>query len=89
MSKFDELKDELTQLVSELDPWYDIGKVKWYMVEVYNKGRSSNPEDNVFDIFDDEIKYYDDEHAIPPQAMKNILKIQDKLKEFEEFFEAS
>ena len=86
---FNGLVNELTQVVHELDKWYDIGKVRWYMVDVYTKGRDSKPSysDNIFDIFEDEIKYYDDMYVIPSEVAPIVFRIQDQMKKISKYFD--
>ena len=77
-----EMINELTRIAHGLDPWYDVGKISWYAVYAYEKSDESEPtySNNLFDIFDDEIEYYDDNHIIPKEAMRVILSIQDQMK---------
>ena len=84
-----ELRNELFNIANELERWYDIGRVSWYMVEVYSKGHSpeSGYDDNIFDIFDDEIAYYDDDISIPSDAMRVVLKVQEQMKKIGDWFD--
>ena len=84
-----ELRNELIDIADELEKWYDIGRVSWYMVEVYFKGHSpeSGYDGNIFDIFDDEIAYYDDSISIPSDAMRVVLKVQEQMKKIGDWFD--
>lgn len=86
---FNDLANELTQVVHELDKWYDIGKVRWYMVDVYTKGHDSKPpySDSIFDIFEDEIKYYDDVYVMPSEVAPIVFRIQDQMKKISNYFD--
>lgn len=75
--------DELTRLTHELDPWYDPYKVRWYAIYV----KSKESDDNLFDILEDEIVYYDDAHIIPSEAMYIVGKIQSQLKKVNDWFD--
>lgn len=81
MPTYDELRTELNELAHELDPWYEITKVKWYMVCVCTK---DEPNDNIFDILSDDINWYDMTCIVPPEVYPIIGKIQDKMKELED-----
>ena len=82
-----ELLGELTKIAHGLDPWYDVGKISWYAVYVYEKSNESEPtySNNLFDIFDDGISYYDDAHVIPREAIRIVLSIQDQMKKINNY----
>lgn len=80
---YGELLAELTSLAHELEPWYRVDKVKWYMVCVWTK---DDPGDNVFDILSDGVNWYDDTHLPPSEAFPVIGKIQEKMKELDKWF---
>ena len=77
-----ELYEELCELTHKLDPWYNIGRVTWYVVYVYSKD-----DMNLFDIWGDELNIFDEDHAIPDEAMEVIHEIQEKLKEINRYLE--
>jgi len=78
--KYLKLYDELVAVAHEIDPYYDIDKIKSYSVYIWTKGDFG---DNVFDIMADEIVYYNKNHKIPKEAMPIIEKIQLKLQEID------
>lgn len=84
--------DELWALSHELNPWFDIDKVKPYSVYVWTKD-TNRPDfvhgENVFDIFHDRLHFYQclNQWELPEEAMPIIKKIQDKLKEIVNFCE--
>lgn len=80
-NQFNRLYEELTAIVGELRPYYDIDKVKPYSVYVWSKGKENDFGKNVFDIESNEIVFYDKTHKIPEDALPIINKIQSKLKE--------
>ena len=82
-SKFFELTSELERIAHGLDKWYNLSKIKWYGVYVHSK---DNPDENLFDIFDDKIAYYDDFHIIPPEAMAIVIEIQGQMKKIDDWF---
>lgn len=87
--QFTILYDELRELVDELNPYYDVDKVRWYTVYIWTKGNldSDNANDwgqNVFDIQADEITFYLKDHIIIEEAKPIIEKIQAKLRELRE-----
>lgn len=84
------LYDELWNLAHELQPWFDIDKVKPYSVYVWTKSEDINDPDypfgeNVFDIFEDHLQFYQCNHCwrLPNEVMPIIKKIQEKLHEIE------
>lgn len=79
-----EYYEELMDLTTKLERWYDIKKVTWYVVYVYSK---DDPEINLFDIWRDEVVMLDDSHTIPPKANTIIQKIQEKMTEINTYLE--
>lgn len=84
--------NELRDLAHQLEPWFDIDKVKPYSVYVWTKGEDLDDDEypfgeNVFDIYADDIQFYRCNHCwrLPNEAMPIIKKIQEKLKEIEKF----
>lgn len=75
------LYDELTEIVDEIRPYYNIDKIKTYAVYVLTKDDDYGY--NVFDIESDKIEFYDKKHQIIEKALPIITKIQNKLKEIE------
>lgn len=80
--EFVRLYEELVSVSDEICMYYDIDKVKWYSVYIWTK-ESEDDEwgDNVFDIQEDEIVFYVEDHMIIEEAKPIIKKIQAKLKE--------
>lgn len=81
MENRDEFYKELRQVVKEIEPYYDVDKVKPYSVYIWTKAKSDHYPfgDNVFDIMKDEIVFYDKNHVIPEEVMPIIRNIQSKL----------
>jgi hypothetical protein len=84
--------NELRDLAHQLEPWFDIDKVKSYGVYVWTKGEDLNDPDypygeNVFDIYADRIQFYQCNHVwhLPNEAISIITKIQEKLREVNTF----
>lgn len=79
---------ELWDLAHELQPWFDIDKVKPYSVYVWTRDYD-DPDlgENVFDICSDHLQFYHcmKPWSLPNEAMVIIKKIQEKLKEIEDF----
>lgn len=77
--------DDLWKLAHELQPWFDIDKVKPYTVYVWTKGVVDG--ENVFDICADKLQFYTCTRPweLPNEAMSVIKKIQEKLKEIDDF----
>lgn len=77
---------ELWELAHELNPWFDIDKVKPWSVYVWTKD-SDDPDgpfgENVFDICSDHIQFYRINNCwqMPNEAIPIIMKIQEKLRE--------
>lgn len=69
--------DKLFKIAHEIEPWYDINKVKDYAVYIWTKGEYG---ENVFDILADELVFYT-RHEVIPEAVPTILRIQKQLKE--------
>lgn len=84
----DEFYRELYKAVEEIEPYYDVDKVKPYSVYIWTKlsekdylsGNWSYAE-NVFDIMKNEIVFYNKDHVIPDEVMPIIRNIQSKLRE--------
>jgi hypothetical protein len=82
-----ELYGELSCIAGEIKPYYDIDKVKSYSVYVWTKGNpnADNEDDkygrNVFDICEDELIFYVEDHVVIEEAKPIIEKIQAKLRE--------
>lgn len=89
MSVFEEVKkgvkqaisyEKLIKAVDELRPYYDIDKIKPYGVYVWMK---TDYQNNVFDIYKNEIYFYNRNHKIPEEALPIIRKIQELLLDLE------
>lgn len=83
----DLLYEELVQAANEIIPYYDIDKIKSYSVYIWTKGNEDadiNTEEywglNVFDIQEDRIVFYVEDHIIPEEVMPIIQNIQSKIK---------
>ena len=78
---------ELTGIVDEIRPYYDVDKIKSYSVYVWTKDNpNADSEDgmygqNVFDICGDELIFHVEDHVIIEDAKPVIEKIQAKLRE--------
>ena len=78
---------ELTEIVDEIRPYYDVGKIKSYSVYIWTKDNpNADSEDdmhgqNVFDICEDELIFYVEDHVVIEEAKPIIEKIQAKLRE--------
>lgn len=85
VATYEQLYKELVRLSKELLPYYDIDKVKWYSVAVWDKEDLGK---NLFDITAYEIYFWDgyDANMIPEKAMLIVEKIQIKLREIQFFF---
>lgn len=83
---YEELRTELNELAHEMDPWYNVSKVKWYMVCACTKDEAEN---NVFDILSDGVNWYDETHVVPSEIYPIIGKIQEKMQEIETWFEGA
>ena len=85
--RYFKLYKELSMIVDEIRPYYDIGKIKPYSVYIWTKDNpdSFNEDDrwgqNVFDIQEDELVFYAKDHVIIEEAKPVIEKIQAKLRE--------
>ena len=87
LEKEDLLYEELVQATKAIKPYYDIDKVKMYAVYIWTKG-DKNADiltdeywgENVFDIWEDQIVFYVEDHTIPEEVMPIIHNIQSKLK---------
>lgn len=81
------LYDELVRAAREIEPYYDIDKIKSYSVYIWTKGNEDadiNTDEywgsNVFDIQEDRIVFYVEDHIIPKEVMPIIQNIQSKIK---------
>lgn len=81
--KLKDLLDELITLAHKLDPWYNVGKIKWYDVSV----RSKEDDRLLFDIMDDAVIWYDDTYIAPPEALKIIIDIQEQQRKIIDWFD--
>lgn len=77
-SKYYLFYDELVEISKEIEKYYDIDKIKPYSVYIWTKGKNG---ENVFDIEEDEIVFYVENHVIPDEVKPIIEKIQSKIKE--------
>lgn len=84
--------DELWRLAHELEPWFDIDKVKSHAVYVWTKGLDDDSDncfgENVFDIYEDYLQFYQCNRPwnLTNEAMSIIKKIQEKLKEIDVYY---
>ena len=84
---FSQSYKELTGIVDEIRPYYDVDKIKSYSVYVWIKDNpnADNEDDmygqNVFDICGDELIFHVEDHVIIEDAKPVIEKIQAKLRE--------
>ena len=85
--EFDKYYNSLVETVEPLRKYYDIDKTKTYAVYVWNKADSLDEQENVFDIYSNDIVMFDKEHEIIEEAKPIIKKIQDKLKEFDKYLD--
>ena len=85
--EFDKYYNSLVETVDPLRKYYDIDKTKTYAVYVWNKADSLDEQENVFDIYSNDIVMFDKEHEIIEEAKPIIKKIQDKLKEFDKYLD--
>ena len=83
----DLLYEELVQAANEIRPYYDIDKIKSYSVYIWTKGNEDADKDteeywgsNVFDIQENRIVFYVDDHIIPEEVIPIIQNIQSKIK---------
>ena len=81
--KLKDLLDELIALAHKLDPWYNIGQIKWYDVSV----RSKEDGRLLFDIMDDAVIWYDDTYIAPPEALKIVIDIQEQQRKIINWFD--
>lgn len=80
--KYWKLHEELDKAAHEIDPYYDIDKIKSYSVYIWTKGDMG---ENVFDIEEDKIVFYVDDYVIPDEVMPIIEKIQAKLRDISQY----
>lgn len=73
----------LVQAVDEIRPYYDVDKIKTWAVYIWTKATDEDTGENVFDIEEDEVVFYNKEHIIPDEVMPIIKNIQLKLKAIE------
>lgn len=83
--KLKDLLDELIALAHKLDPWYNIGQIKWYDVSV----RSKEDDRLLFDIMDDAVIWYDDTYIAPPEALKIVIDIQEQQRKIIDWFDGA
>lgn len=81
------LYDELVRAAREIEPYYDIDKIKSYSVYIWTKGNEDadiNTDEywgsNVFDIQEDRIVFYVEDHIISEEVIPIIQNIQSKIK---------
>ena len=85
--RYFQLYKELSMIVDEIRPYYDIGKIKPYSVYIWTKDNpnADNEDDtygqNVFDICGDDLIFYVEDHEVIEEAKPVIKKIQAKLRE--------
>lgn len=82
MKDFNILYKELVQITKQLEPYYDVDKIKPYAIYIWTKGEYG---ENVFDILTDRVGFYVKEHKIIEEAKPIITEIQFKLKEMEQY----
>lgn len=75
--QYDSAFDKLFKIAREIEPWYDVDKVKDYAVYIWTKDEDG---ENVFDILADKLVFYT-QHEVIPDAIPIILRIQEQLKE--------
>ena len=80
---YSELFDELTRLCHELDDLYVVKKIRWYMIEIWTRGEGGR---ELFDIFDDDILWFDDDYVPPSGVMAKIRDIQDQMTKITDLF---
>lgn len=78
MNKYDLLYNELIKISESISPYYDVDKIKPYSVYIWSKDKNSK---NVFDILEEGIVFYVEDHRILDKAKPIIKRIQLKLKE--------
>ena len=71
--EFDKYYNSLVETVEPLRKYYDIDKTKTYAVYVWDKADSLDEQENVFDIYSNDIVMFDKEHEIIEEA-KPIIK---------------
>lgn len=81
----EQLYEELIKISKDLSPWFNIERVKPYMVEVWGKDEKTGKKANLFDITANNVFIWGgrDEGFIPNRAIPIIRKIQNKLEEIE------
>ena len=83
--KLKDLLDELITLAHKLDPWYNVGQIKWYDVSV----RSKEDDRPLFDIMDDAVIWYDDTYIAPPEVLKIVIDIQEQQRKIIDWFDGA
>lgn len=82
--KLKDLLDELITLAHKLDPWYNVGQIKWYDVSVWSKEDDTK---RLFDIMDDAVIWYDDTYIAPPEALRIVIDIQEQQRKIIDWFD--
>ena len=77
----DDKFEKLWETSMLLEKYYDIDKVKPWVVYVYDKDDSKNKDWGLFDIYKNEIIFYTDNHTIIEEAKPIIKMIQELLEE--------
>lgn len=72
----------LCEKVDKLRPYYDIDKIKSYGVFVWNKAENIEEQDNIFDIYADEICFYTEDRTIIEEAKPIVEDIQNFIKKY-------
>lgn len=76
------MNERLREAIKELEYYYDVDKVKPYSVYVWTKGNDEDDfGENVFDIYKNEIVYFNKGHRISEEVMPIIKRIQKELNE--------
>ena len=76
----DSAYNALVQAVDEIRPYYDVDKIKTWAVYIWTKETDEDTGENVFDIEEDEVVFYNKEHIVPDEVIPIIKNIQFKLK---------
>lgn len=79
-----ETYNKLYETAMLLKEYYDIDKVKSWAVFVWDKDDDKNSDCGLFDIFEDKITFYTDDHNIIQGAKPIIKQIQKILKQIKE-----
>lgn len=78
--------ETLREKAYKLLPYYDIDKVKAYGVYVWSKEDENGDNENVFDIYDEEITFWTDDHTIIEEAKPIVEDIQHFLWKYYDTF---